>query len=192
MGLLTNRLKRRRFRMVAPYIRGDVLDVGCGPAEALTGSADKITSYVGIEFSQNRVNRNAKQFPQYTFLRKDLDEDALDLGRSFDVILLIAVIEHIYNQKHLMKQLVALLKPAGRIIITTPTPFGNDIVHRWGAGLGLFSKEAADDHVVIYNRRRLEKLARDFGLRLHTYRRFQWGCNQLAVLERTGAHKDSP
>ncbi|HNR33418.1 MAG TPA: methyltransferase domain-containing protein, partial [Candidatus Hydrogenedentes bacterium] len=132
-----------------------------------------------------------RRFPDHTFLRKDLDEDLLDLGRQFDTVLLVAVIEHVFNQKHLMRQLVPLLKPEGRLVVTSPTPFGNDVVHRIGAALGLFSKDAAHDHVVIYNKRRFLLLAREFGLMLETYCRFQCGCNQLAVF-RTAVDEGSP
>lgn len=185
MGLLSNVIKRQRMRMVAPYVHGDVLDVGCGPALVLEACRDRVASYTGIEHTDARVAALRRRFPDHTFLRSDLDADTLAPGRQFDVILLVAVIEHVYNQKHLLQQLVPLLTPEGRLVITTPTPFGNDVVHRIGAALGLFSKDAAHDHVVIYNKRRLVLLAREFGLVVEHYRRFQCGCNQLAVLRRT-------
>ena len=184
MGLLSNTIKRQRLRMVAPYIRGDVLDVGCGPALILETCRARITSYTGIEHTDARVAALRRQCPGHTFLVRDLDTDPLAGCGQFDVILLVAVIEHVYNQKHLLQQLAPLLKPEGRLVITTPTPFGNDVVHRIGAALGLFSKDAAHGHVVIYNKRRLALLAREFGLMLEHYRRFQCGCNQLAVLRR--------
>ncbi|MBI2434752.1 MAG: class I SAM-dependent methyltransferase [Candidatus Hydrogenedentes bacterium] len=183
-GLLSPMLKRKRFAMVAPYIQGDVLDVGCGPTTTLACGGGRITSYTGIEQHVSRIAQLSRDFPEHTFLKKDLDEDALDLPQQFDTILLVAVIEHIYNQKHLMRELVSVLKPSGRIVITTPTPFGNDIVHRWGAAIGLFSTSARDDHIVVYNRKRFEILARDHGLAIERYRRFQFGCNQLVVLRK--------
>lgn len=168
--------------MVMPYIKGDVLDVGCGPTTTLRTGGEAIRSYTGIEYHAGRIAQLEQDFPQHTFLRRDLDSDAIGIERQFDAILLVAVIEHIYNQKHLMQQLGPLLKPEGRIVITTPTPFGNDVVHRIGAMIGLFSKCAMEDHVVIYNKKRFEILARDLGLEIETYRRFQFGCNQLVVL----------
>ncbi len=69
-----------------------------------------------------------------------------------------------------------------RLLVTTPTPFGNDIVHRLGAAIGLFAKAAADDHIVIYNRQRFEILAKEFDLKLERYESFGFGCNQLAIL----------
>ena len=73
--------------------------------------------------------------------RRNLGKDPLDLDRKFDVVLMVALIEQIIDH----------LKPGGKIVITTPTMFGNDIVHRIGAKFGLFSKSAVDDYVVTIN-----------------------------------------
>ena len=112
-----------------------------------------------------------------------MDREPLDLDERFDVILMIAVIEHIWNQKFLFEQIIDLLAPDGKIIITTPSPFGNDVIHLLGAAMGIFAQSAVDDHIVIYNRRRFKNLAREFNLRILKYARFQFFSNQLVVLE---------
>lgn len=184
MGLLTQRLKGQRLAMALGHVSGDVLELGCGPALLLARQGGQINSYTGVERSPRDVARLQKQYPEATFLAADLDEDRPVFPRAYDTVLMLALVEHVYNQKRLFEMATGALKPGGRIVITTPTPFGNDVVHRIGAAIGLFSQEAADDHIVIYNRRRFALVARDFGLRLAHYRRFQLGCNQLAVLER--------
>ena len=106
------------------------------------------------------------------------------MNRKFDCVLMIAVIEHLFNQKFVMEGIAQVLKPGGIILITTPTPFGNDVVHRIGAALGLFAKIAVDDHIVIYNRHRFKILAKEIGLKLKLHKYFQFFCNQLAILEK--------
>jgi hypothetical protein len=85
---------------------------------------------------------------------------------------MIAVIEHIWNQKFLFEQIIEPLNPGGKIVITTPTPFGNDIIHHIEAALGVFAKAAVEDHIDIYNKQRFNNLAREFELRLESYKRF--------------------
>jgi len=143
VALLTEAMKRERHRHVAPYVRGAVLDIACGPAQTLGLFSDRIESYCGIELTQKRVDWNRAKFPEHQFCQADLEKDVLELDRQFDVVLLVAVIEHIFNQRHLMEQVLRNLKPDGRIVITTPTPFGNDVVHRVGAALGLFGRRAS-------------------------------------------------
>jgi hypothetical protein len=104
----------------------------------------------------------------------------------FALFLRCAVIEHIFNLKHLGHGLALALRPGGRVILTTPTPFGNDVVHNLGAKLGLFSQVAVDDHIVIFNRKRLQIFAGEAGLVLAAHKLFQLGCNQFAILEKPG------
>jgi 2-polyprenyl-3-methyl-5-hydroxy-6-metoxy-1,4-benzoquinol methylase len=182
-ALLSSLLTSWRFKMARPYLQGDVLDIGCGWNPIVTQAPTSLASYVGIE-DQHVAAKLHQRFPQHHFLSVDLEDDSFDLGRQFDVILMLAVIEHIYNQKHLMQKVLAHLKPEGRIVITTPTPFGNDVVHRLGAAMGLFSKQAAEDHVVIYNGHRFKILAREFGLEIERYCRFELSCNQLVVFRK--------
>lgn len=98
---------------------------------------------------------------------------------------MVALIEHLFNQQHVMSEVANALKPGGIIVMTTPTPFGNDVVHRLGASIGLFAKAAVDDHIVIYNHHRFRLMAKEVDLQLKSYRKFQFFCNQIAVLART-------
>ena len=184
MALLTKYLINARMGRIAPHIRGDVLDLGCGRAEILEKYGTKLDSYCGIEYREESVQSLRNAYPEASFFSRDLDQDRLDLGRQFDCILMVALIEHIFNQKHVMDEVAKALKPGGTIVLTTPTPFGNDVVHRLGATIGLFAKAAVDDHIVIYNHHRLKMLANEIGLKLTRYYTFQLHCNQFATLTR--------
>jgi len=184
MNILSKWLHKKRTKLVSSYTYGDILDLGCGPAPNLKILGNNIKSYYGIEFNPTTVEKLNKKYPKAKFFQKDLDEDSLNLDINFDCILLIAVIEHIFNQKHLFKEILKYLKPKGKIIITTPTVFGNDIIHRLGTSIGLFSVGARDDHIVIYNKKRFKILADEFGLKIEKYKKFELGCNQLVILSR--------
>lgn len=181
MALLTNYLIGARMSRIAPHIRGDVLDLGCGRAEILEKYAPRIQSYCGIEYSEDSVQALRKAHPEASFFSRNLDQDTLALDKQFDCILMVALIEHLFNQKHVMDEVASALKPGGTIVLTTPTPFGNDVIHRLGATIGLFAKAAVDDHIVIYNHHRLKLLAKEVDLKLTRYYTFQFGCNQFAT-----------
>ena len=184
MTLLSAYIRDQRLGKVAPYVQGSVLDLGCGPALTLQRHNGKIQDYVGVERGREIVDSLNKKHPQAKFYALDLDNDEFSFDTRFDVILMTALIEHIFNQKHLFLEAVKYLKPNGVIAVTTPTPFGNDIVHRIGAMLGLFARSAVDDHIVIYNRKRFEILANEVGLRLERYSQFEFFCNQFALLRK--------
>ena len=184
MGLLTYWMKDKRTSVFKDYMTGSVLDAGCGYADIYEKFKDKIDEYYGIESNDERVSLLKKRFPKARFYKRDLDNDVLKFNKRFDRIVSIAVIEHLFNQKHSFGELVKNLKPGGKILITTPTPFGNDIVHRVGSRVGLFSQNAHDDHIIIYNKQRFEILAKEFGLQIEKYKKFQFGCNQLVVMKK--------
>lgn len=184
LGLLSGYLARTRYGRVAPLIVGDVLDIGCQHGLLKEQFADRIDSYVGIDIDEDAVRIARERHPECEFHRLDLDEEDLPFDARFDTIVMIAVIEHVFNLKRLAKGIARSLRPGGRLLLTTPTPFGNDVVHRIGSRLGLFSRVAADDHIVIFNRKRLDIFATEVGLSLLQHRTFQLGCNQLAVIER--------
>ena len=183
MTLLSKYIRNVRLKKASPYIRGDVLDLGCGGALVKDLFRDRIESYVGVERGGTALESVQANHPDARFHSRDLDTDPLKLRRKFDSILMIALIEHLFNQKHVFQEVVGHLRPQGRIVVTTPTVLGNDIVHRLGASVGLFAKSAVDDHIVIYNRKRFHILAKELGLSLERYCTFEFGCNQLAVLK---------
>jgi SAM-dependent methyltransferase len=187
MAILSRFMAGQRYAVAAPYVKGKVLELGCDAARVLERYRAGITAYVGVERLALKVEQLCKQYPQASFVRCDLDREQLTAAGPFDCVLMIALIEHLFNQQFVMSQVVQKLKPGGLVVITTPTPFGNDVVHRWGAKLGLFAKSAVDDHIVIYNRHRFNMLAKEVGLTLKRHEYFQLYCNQLVVLEKPGA-----
>jgi len=184
-SLLGASIRATRTRMVEPYIRGDVLEIGCNDAATLVRHQERLGRYVGTDIDPEALDRARARFPGRQFVLNDIDVEPLGFKAEFDVVLMVALIEHILNQRQLLEQCHDALRPGGRLVITTPTPFGNDIVHRIGAKLGLFARTVADHHVVIYSRRRLQAAAAMTGFTVEEHRYFQLGCNQIAVLKKS-------
>jgi hypothetical protein len=49
MGFLSNFIARERHARIADYIRGDVVELGCGNAQILKKFGSRLNSYCGIE-----------------------------------------------------------------------------------------------------------------------------------------------
>lgn len=184
MSLLSAYLARKRQAVIATHVRGDVLDIGCQQGQLREQLVGQIGRYAGIDRQMADIEEARRRHPDCEFRALDIDDEPLGYDAEFDTIILIAVIEHIFNLKHLGRNLSRALKPGGQVLLTTPTPFGNHVIHRLGAAPGLFSREAADDHVAIFNRKRIDIFAREAGLVLSEYRKFQLGYNQIAILKR--------
>lgn len=99
----------------------EVLDVGCGNGEFLkflSIQSDKMKP-VGIDFHENNEENGIE------FYSGDISET--DFGRKFDIIVNLAVIEHIWNVSEYMSRLFSLCKDGGLII--TMTVNDNSIIY---------------------------------------------------------------
>lgn len=176
-GLLSPFLRARRLAAVQPYLRGRVLDVGCG-----SGSMAELVPpdrYVGVEPDAEMLALARRRHPQHRFLAALPDND------EFDTVASLAVIEHVRDSAGFLGALAARLKhaSAARIVCTTPHP-AVDWLHTAGARCGLFSRHASEEHEELLDHRRLQDIAERIGLHLAEYRHFLMGGNQLAVFGR--------
>lgn len=175
-------LERLRMKAIRQYVSGDILDIGCGYGSVVRTFGPAREDYMGIEHNLKIVHWLKKQYPGYSFLFLDTDIDLIPVSRKFDTILMIAVLEHLAHPERLIAVLPKLLKPDGRIVLTTPTPIGG-WVHTIGGGVGVFSHEAKDDHKAFYDLDSLTFLFQNAGLKLVNHRYFMAGMNQLGVFQ---------
>ena len=139
--LLSERARNQRWRAIRPFLRGAILDIGCGwttlPELFPTG-----TIYMGVDKSQEAVDYFTGRYPQHSFYLRDLDDGSLDLGdRKFDTVILAAVVEHLQDPEPVLRQARELLVESGLLVVTTPSPLGES-VHGIGSRLGLFYQES--------------------------------------------------
>jgi 2-polyprenyl-3-methyl-5-hydroxy-6-metoxy-1,4-benzoquinol methylase len=117
------------LRFLPPLVKGNdksILDVGCFAGTFLGTISKDIFSYqLGVDILPAQITYAESTYG--TTWRKFINYNGkLELGISykekFDVITLIEVVEHLNVEEilNLFIELLDLLKPSGRIIITTP------------------------------------------------------------------------
>lgn len=180
-GLLSPFLRTQRFNAARPFLKGKVLDYGCGSG----GLAEFIAAdnYLGIEIDPISLHNAKLAFPKHRFL----PEFPTNKER-FDTIVSLAVIEHVHDPKEFLSLLAAYLNDgsASQIIVTTPHP-AVDWIHTLGAKIGLFSKHASEEHECLLDAQKLQNYGNGAGLRMFVYKRFLFFSNQLAIFQR-GLH----
>ena len=94
-----------------------VLDIGAG-----SGAMSARLSDVGFSVSAvDIVTSNFKLKDKVAFYEADLNADFADIiGKSFDGLFAIEVIEHLENPRHFLRQCHQLLRPGGHIVVSTP------------------------------------------------------------------------
>ena len=178
-GLLSPYLRQQRFKAAKPYIQGRVLDVGCG-----SGSFSHYVEsdlYLGVDRNLKALAKAKASYPNHRF-----QEHLPQKSFKFDTIFALAVIEHMSDPSKFLALLSDNLEngPDARIVVTTPHP-AVELIHNMGAMIGLFSKEASEEHEELLDRKNLEYAGRQAGLFLVEFRRFLFGANQLGVFMRS-------
>jgi SAM-dependent methyltransferase len=111
-------LKVRACALERPF--SSLLDIGCGRGtliEALRERAPDV-SYTGLELSEESAQiATAKGID---VMRRDLAEPLPFPDESFDVVTFGEVIEHLFDPDSVLDEIHRILKPGGRLIVTTP------------------------------------------------------------------------
>lgn len=127
MKFLDRVLQRWRIAKASPYIASGacVLDVGASDG-SLFQALPRIGEYVGIDPDLGEEVIEAR----FKLLRGIFPDRLADDQRKFDVITMLAVLEHIPPPQaaELGKACAQYLKPGGKLVITVPSPFVDHIL----------------------------------------------------------------
>ena len=95
-----------------------ILDVGCGSA-GLLHSLHKIFGVTG--FGIDLSHQYVELWEQYGISAKvqSLSEH-FEEGHRYDLVFCSEVLEHVPNPKGMFKELISVLTPTGKLVITTP------------------------------------------------------------------------
>ena len=100
-----------------------VLDLGSGNGVLCGALFDMGVKVVGIERDQGGVDISRRTYPAVKFHRFAVEDDPNRLlaeESPFDAVVSTEVIEHLYSPHLLPAYAAKVLKPAGRLILTTP------------------------------------------------------------------------
>jgi SAM-dependent methyltransferase len=107
-----------RFRAVADLLFGNVLDVACG-----TGTLSKYYpgNYTGVDISDIAILKAKRERRKDAkFFTADFAKDAFVLTEKFDSAYLGEFLEHIQDDKIVFDNVLELVKPNGRIVVSVP------------------------------------------------------------------------
>jgi 2-polyprenyl-3-methyl-5-hydroxy-6-metoxy-1,4-benzoquinol methylase len=157
-----------------------VLDVGCFDGTLFWQASHLVRSGVGIDVARPvRWPAGAFEFRLGEF------PEAAGEGEVFDCVVMLAVVEHVPDNQlaDWSGAVTSLVRPGGRVIITTPSPVVDRILDA-GIRLRLLKGMEAGQHHG-FDPRRVPAIFGSEHLRLRHQRRFELGLNHLFVFERT-------
>jgi len=96
-----------------------VIDVGCGTGANLA-SLHPAYRTVGIDPTQAAVERARERFPEVEFLCGMAPDDLGGRMSEADAVLVMDVLEHVEDDRALLRSLVEPLQPGAHVLITVP------------------------------------------------------------------------
>jgi SAM-dependent methyltransferase len=108
------------YEALLPYCRDAVvLEAGCGEGYGAALLATVARAVVGLDYDVLATAHVARAYPQVHMLRGNLVRLPL-ADSSVDVVANLQVIEHLWDQPGFLAECHRVLRPGGRLLVTTP------------------------------------------------------------------------
>jgi SAM-dependent methyltransferase len=108
------------YAFAEPLVAGrSVLEIGCGEGYGTAQLARSARTIVGVDYDALTAVHAAATYPQAHFVRANLA--ALPFAdESVEVVATLQVIEHVWNHGEFVGECLRVLRPGGRLLVTTP------------------------------------------------------------------------
>ena len=180
-------LSQRAIRRHLPY-RNDLelLELGCGyRATQLIALEPKLKRGVGVDF---QIAPELQTREKFTFYQGPIEEVLSKLEtETFDVVMLISVLEHLVEPQFVLQSAWRLLRPSGLLLVNVPTWVGKRFLELSAFRLGFSPKIEIDDHKMYYGKRDLWPILVRAGFKPSEIRLLyhKFGLNLFAAAKKT-------
>lgn len=182
MKYLDKFLRDWRIKVASQYVRSNdkLLDIGCFDGFLFNALKQKnIQPSIGIDPLLEETEAKGEHL-----LISGVFPNDIPVHTTFDCITMLAVLEHIPREQQQVfdEQFYEFLNPSGRIIITVPSPFVDQIL--WVLRkLNLVDGMSLDEHYG-FKTKEVFSLFDKKNYHLLKHKRFQLGLNNLFVFEK--------
>jgi SAM-dependent methyltransferase len=156
-----------------------VLDIGCHQGELFKMLGERIAPSIGLD----PLYKGSAELNGHTFFPQEFHEGLPFQDRSFDVIVLLATIEHMHEKSIVAREARRLLDKGGRVVITVPSVFVDKILSIL-LRIGLIDGMSLEEHHG-FSPDDLPAIFIPEGFKLKKKTKFQFGLNNLYVFERS-------
>ena len=108
------------YKEAAKLVRGTVLEVGSGEGYGIIELAPKADHYIAVDKYNTEISDELKKENNITFIQAEVPPLKGIKDNSVDFVVTFQVIEHINDDEMFLQEIHRVLKPGGKLILTTP------------------------------------------------------------------------
>ncbi len=108
------------YEQAGKLTKGNLLEIGCGVGRGMEVMINSCAHYTGLDKNENLLTELQQIYQHATFIRQNIPPLSSLEDNIFDWVITFQVIEHIQNDDLFIKEIYRVLKPGGKVIITTP------------------------------------------------------------------------
>jgi SAM-dependent methyltransferase len=144
-------LSARQIRRWVPDFRGKrMADIGCGFHAAFSRTVlDEVAQAVLVDVA---LSPDLKSHPKVLAVEGTLPADLARLeDQSLDVVMMVSVLEHLWEPQETLREIRRLLRPGGVGLFNVPSWRGKTYLELSAFKLGLSPAKEMDDHKMYYD-----------------------------------------
>ena len=108
------------YKEAAKIISGTVLEIGSGEGYGIMELASKADHYIAVDKYKTSISDELKAANNITFIETNVPPLKGIEDNSIDFVVAFQVIEHIKDDKGFLREIYRVLKPGGKVMLTTP------------------------------------------------------------------------
>jgi len=108
------------YKEASKLISGTVLEVGSGEGYGIMELAPKANHYIAVDKYKTEICDKLKKENSITFIQAEVPPLKGIEDNSVDFVVTFQVIEHIKDDEMFLQEIHRVLKPGGKVILTTP------------------------------------------------------------------------
>ena len=108
------------YMETAKMISGKVLEIGCGEGYGLAELAPKTEQYLAVDKYDTPISKELKKQNNISFRQIEVPPLQGIEDNSIDFVVAFQIIEHINDDELFISEIFRVLRPGGKLILTTP------------------------------------------------------------------------
>ncbi|MFH1744864.1 MAG: class I SAM-dependent methyltransferase [bacterium] len=170
-------LYKLRFREISGHVpkNGKICDICCGAKGSFLFEARNLISEgVGLD-----KEVEPRQEENIIFKKVSIDKEIKEDSNYFDCVVLLAAIEHLSYPQEIIQECYRILRPGGKILITTPSPKGKWLLEFLAFKIGVVSPKEISDHKQYFSKESLSEICEQAGFKKENIviKKFEFGYN---------------